>query len=101
MIDLDKKIFGKVVAKEIIGGEPPLHPETTSRLENEFNLLVHELNKKSKEELEKTLREQKEIIKQMNSKPGAMALAQDKIKLFTDFGFKYTQAIENKLKSFV
>lgn len=100
MIDLDKKVFGGVAAKEIIGGEPPLHPETTSRLENEFNLLVNELNKKSKDELEKTLQEQKEIIKQMN-RPGAMAIAQDKIKLFTDFSFKYTLAIENKLKSFV
>ena len=101
MINLDKKVFGEVVAKEIIGNDPPLHPETESRLENQLNLLINELNKKSKEELEKTLQEQKEIIKQMNSKPGAMALAQDKIKLFTDFSFKYTQAIENKLKSFV
>ena len=94
-------MFGEVVAKEIIGNDPPLHPETENRLENQLNLLINELNKKSKEELEKTLQEQKEIIKQMNSKPGAMALAQDKIKLFTDFSFKYTQAIENKLKSFV
>ena len=99
MIDLNKKVFGSIVAKEIIGGDPPLHPETTNRLENEFNLLLNDLNKKSKEELEKTLQEQMKIIKQMNSKPGAMALAQDKIKLFTDFSFKYTQAIENKLKS--
>lgn len=97
MIDLNKKVFGSVVAKEIIGGEPPLYPETTSRLENEFNLLVNELDKKSKEELEKTLEEQKEIIKQMNSKPGAMALAQDKIKLFTNLSFRYTQVIEDRL----
>ncbi len=101
MIDLNKRVFGGVVAKEIIGGEPPLHPETTNRLENEFNLLINELYKKSKKELEKTLEEQNKIIKQMNGKPGAMALAQDKIKLFIDFSFKYTQAIENKLKSFV
>ncbi len=93
-------MFGEVSAKEIIGNDPPLHPETENRLENQFNFLVNELNNKSKEELEKILQEQKEIIKQMNSKPGAMALAQDKIKLFTDFSFKYTQAIENKLKSF-
>lgn len=101
MIDLNRKVFGRVVAKEIIGGEPPLYPETTNRLESEFSFLVNELNKKSRDELEKALQEQKEIIKQMNSKPGAMALAQDKIKLFTDFSFKYTQEIENKLKSFV
>lgn len=100
MINLDKKVFGEVSAKEIIGSDPPLHPETETKLENQYNLLVNELNKKSKEELEKTLQEQKEIIKQMNSKPGAMALAQEKIKLFTDISFKYTQEIENKLKSF-
>ena len=101
MINLDKKVFGEVAAKEIIGNDPPLYPQTESKLENQFNLLVDELNKKSKVELEKTLYEQKEIIKQMNSRPGAMAIAQDKIKLFTNFSFKYTQAIENKLKSFV
>ncbi|HET6517490.1 MAG TPA: hypothetical protein VFG25_04640 [Nitrosopumilaceae archaeon] len=100
-MDLNKKVFGSIAVKEIIGGEPPLYPETTNRLENEFRFLVNELNKKSRDELEKSLHEQKEIIKQMNSKSGAMALAQDKIKLFTDFSFKYTQEIENKLKSFV
>ena len=100
MIDLDKKVFGSILAKEIIGGEPPLHPETSTKLENEYNFLVSELNKKSKEELEKTLQEQKDNTKQMNSRPGSMAIAQDKIKLFTDFSFKYIQEIENKLDSF-
>ena len=101
MVDLNKKVFGTVTAKEVIGSEPPLHPETSSKLENEFNLLVNELNNKSKNELEKILQEQKENIKQMNSRPGSMAIAQDKIKLFTDFSFKYIQEIENKLKSIV
>ena len=100
MIDLDKKVFGRIQAKEIIGGEPPLHPETSSRLEDEYNFLVNELNNKSKEELEKILQEQKEIIKQMNSRPGAMAISQNKIKLFTEFGFKYTREIQSKLDSF-
>lgn len=101
MIDLNKKVFGRVSVKEIIGAEPPLHPETSKKLKDEFNLLVSELDKKSKNELEKLLQEQKDNIKQMNSKPGSMAIAQNKIKLFTKFGFKYIQEIENELKSFV
>lgn len=100
MIDLDKKVFGRILAKEIIGGEPPLHPETSNRLEDEYNFLVNELNNKSKNELEKILQEQNEIIKQMNSRPGSMAIAQNKIKLFTDFSFKYTREIQSKLDSF-
>ena len=101
MIDLNKKVFGNIEAKEIIGSSPPLHPEMLKRLENEFSLLLNNLNTKSKTELEKILEEQNKITKQMNSKPGAMTIAQDKIKSFTDFSFKYIQVIEKKLKSFV
>lgn len=101
MIDLNKKVFGRILAREIIGGEPPLHPETSGRLEEEYNFLVGELNNKSKNELEKILQEQKDKTKEMNGRPGSMAIAQDKIKLFTDFSYKYIQEVENKLKSFV
>ena len=101
MIDLNKKVFGNIVAKEIIGDLPPLHPEMLTRLENEYNLLLNNLNTKSKTDLEKILEEQNNVTKQMNSKPGAMAIAQDKIKSFTDFSYKYIQEIEKKLKSFV
>ena len=101
MINLDEKIFGRVAAKEIIGSEPPLHPDTSEKLQYELSNLINELDNKSKDELEKMLQKQKEITKQMNSRPGSMAISQDKIKLFTDFSMKYTQEIENKLKSFL
>ena len=100
MINLNKKVFGRVAAKEIIGSEPPPHPDTANKLQNELNILVNELSNKSKDELEKTLHEQKKVTREMNSRPGAMAISQEKIKLFTDFSIKYTQEIENKLKSF-
>ena len=101
MIDLDEKVFGRVTAKEIIGSEPPSYPDTSDKLQSELSILVTALNNKSKEELENTLHKQNQITKKMNSRPGAMAISQEKIKLFTDFSTKYTQEIENKLKSFM
>jgi hypothetical protein len=35
----------------------------------------------------------------VNSRPGAMALAQDKIRLFSEYNQKYIQTIKDKLQS--
>jgi hypothetical protein len=44
------------------------------------------------------LEEQKLSEKHVNSRPGAMALAQDKIQLFTQYSQKYIHAINQKLQ---
>ena len=99
MLELDKKVFGKITTKEIIGAEPPAIPDTKDILEKELAILLAELKSKSKENLEKILEQQKIIQKHVNSRPGAMALAQNKIELFNEYNKKYVQRIKEKLES--
>ena len=98
MVELDEKIFGKITTKEIIGVEPPEIPDTKDILEIEFALLLVDLDSQSKENLEKILEQQKINQKHINSKTGAMALAQNKIKLFNEYNKKYIQTIKEKLE---
>jgi hypothetical protein len=99
MLELDKKVFGKITTKEIIGAEPPAIPNTKDIFENELSTLLAELELQPKENLSKLLEEQVIAEAHINSRPGAMALAQDKIKLFNEYNKKYTKTIKEKLKS--
>ena len=97
MTELDKKVFGKITTKEIIGAEPPAIPDTKNLLESELEILLSQLESKSKEDLQKLLKEQQIAVKLVNSRPGAMALAQDKIQMFTKYSQKYIKLINKKL----
>jgi len=99
LLGLDKKVFGKITTKEIIGADPPAIPDTDSILKNEFAILLEELKLQPKENLEKLLEQQKIAEAHVNSRPGAMALAQDKIQLFIEYNNKYIQNIQEKLKA--
>ena len=99
MLELNKKIFGKITTKEIIGAEPPEIPDTKNTLEKELVILLAELESQPKENLMKLLEEQKIVEKHINSRPGAMALAQNKIQLFNEYNKKYVQTIKAKLES--
>ncbi len=99
LLELDKKIFGKITTKEIIGAEPPEIPETKDILEKELAILLADLELQPKENLEKLIEQQKITEKHVNSRPGAMALAQNKIKLFNEYNQKYVQIIKEKLES--
>jgi len=99
LIKLNKKIFGEITIKEIVGANPPAVPDTKNLLENEFQKLLSDLESKNKEELKQLLSEQQLADKYINSRPGAMALAQDKIRLFTQYNQTYIQIINQKIKS--
>jgi hypothetical protein len=99
LLELDKKVFGKITTKEIIGAEPPATPDTKDILEKELVILLEELKSQSKDNLEKILDQQKISQKHLNSRPGAMALAQNKIELFNEYNKKYVQTIKEKLES--
>lgn len=99
MLDLDKKIFGNITTKEIIGADPPALPNTKENLEKELITLLAELESVPKVNLEKLLEEQKIAENHINSRPGAMALAQNKIQLFNEYSEKYVQSITKKLQS--
>ena len=98
MIELDKKVFGKITTKEIIGSDPPAIPDTRDLLENELKILLTELESTSTNNLEKIIEEQNIAEQHINSRPGAMALAQNKIKLFNEYNEKYVQTVKQKLK---
>lgn len=99
MLELDKKIFGKITTKEIIGADPPEIPDTKNILEKELTILLEELESQPKENLENLLEQQKTAETHVNSRPGAMALAQNKIQLFNEYNKKYVQTIKEKLES--
>ncbi len=99
MTDLDRKVFGQITTKEIIGASPSAIPYTKNLLDAELQHLTSQLESQSKETLQKLLEEQLIAEKHVNSRPGAMALAQDKIQLFTEYSQKYIQTINKMLQS--
>ncbi len=99
MLDLDKKIFGNITTKEIIGADPPAIPDTRENLKKELVTLLAELELMPKMNLEKLLEKQKIAENHINSRPGAMALAQNKIQIFNEYNEKYLQSITKKLQS--
>ena len=99
MLELNKKIFGKITTKEIIGAVPPAIPDTKNILEKELTILLKTLESQPQENLKKLLEEQKFAETHVNSRPGAMALAQDKITLFNEYNQKYVETIKEKLES--
>ena len=99
MLELEKKVFGNITTKEIIGADPPALPDTRESLEKELDTLLAELELVPKMNLKKLLEEQKIAENHINSRPGAMALAQDKIQLFNEYNEKYVQSITKKLQS--
>ena len=98
MFQLQKKVFGNVMAMEIIGGTPT-SSELEKKLESELDLLLKNLIGKSKEDLKKMQGEQCDHEKLMNSKPGSMAISQEKIRLFTIFSQKYILRIKQMLET--
>jgi len=99
LIELDKKVFGNITTKEIIGADPPAIPETRDNFERELSALLSELSSQPKINLERLLDEQKIAEAHINSRPGAMALAQNKIQMFNKYNQKYIQSIKEKLES--
>ncbi len=99
MIELDRKIFGQITLKEIIGASPPAIPDTKNLLDAELQQLTRKLETQTTETLQILLKEQKILENHVNSRSGAMALAQDKIQLFTQYSQRYIERINRKLYS--
>ena len=99
MTELDRKIFGQITTKEIIGASPPAIPDTKKLLDAELQHLLIQLESQTKESLQNLLEKQQILENHVKSRPGAMALAQDKIQLFTEYSQKYIQTINKKIQS--
>ena len=99
MLELDKKVFGNIMTKEIIGSEPPIS-EIKNIFEKELENLLGKLKLISIKDLENLLEQQKICKKHINTRPGAMALDQPKIEMFNDFNNKYLEKINEKFTKF-
>ena len=97
-MDLDEKVFGSITIKEIIG-ETPNELETREKLNHEFEILMKGLEGKNQSDLSDLLEKQKDSERIVNSRPGAMALSQNKIRLFNEFSSKYVEGINRTLES--
>jgi len=97
LTELNLEVFGNITTKEIIGAIPLVN-DTKKLLENEYQRLINQLEFQTKNDLKKLLEQQQIANKHINSRPGAMALAQDKIRLFTEYNQKYIQTITKKLQ---
>ena len=58
VLELDRKVFGKITTKEIIGAEPPAKPDTLNVFEKELEILLSDLKSQTKGNLEKLLENQ-------------------------------------------
>ncbi|RNJ75492.1 MAG: hypothetical protein EB829_01290 [Nitrosopumilus sp. H8] len=94
MLDLDSEVFGRITAKEIIGASPPA-PETRDILEKELSILLGELD--SAADPGCLLEQQRGRAARINNRPGAMALAQDKIRLFNEYHERYVEKIRQRI----
>ena len=84
------------MTQEIIGSEPSII-EIKTIFEEEFSILVENLESISKENLDNILKQQKICEKHVNTRPGAMALNQGKIEMFNEYNNKYLKKIEEKI----
>lgn len=95
MLELDKKVFGSILVMEIIGSSPDSE-ELERRLKAELDIMLQDLNGRDREQLLKLQKRQNSVEKLMNSRPGSMAISQEKIRLFTDFSQRYLAEIEKR-----
>ena len=95
-MDLDEPAFGRIKVCEILGARP--HPEEIKgMLEEEFCMLIAELEKKSNAQLRTIEAEHLRIRSEIISRPGAMALPQDKIQIYHDFSCRYIDVIKRRI----
>jgi hypothetical protein len=99
LLELNKKVFGNIMTQEIIGSEPSII-EIKTIFEEEFSILVANLESISRENLDNILKQQKICEKHVNTRPGAMALNQSKIEMFNEYNDKYLEKIKEKLTTF-
>ena len=96
LLELNKKVFGNIMAQEIIGSEPSI-TEIKIIFEKELVNLLDKLKLISKENIENILEQQKICEKHVNTRPGAMALNQSKIEIFNEYNNKYLEKIKERI----
>ncbi|ABK78430.1 hypothetical protein CENSYa_1820 [Cenarchaeum symbiosum A] len=96
MIDLKERVFGGITAQQVFGSEPP-PGELEGLFEAELRGLLAGLDSLDGPGLAGLKERQKGLDGEINGRPGAMALSQEKIRLYLRFSREYISRIEEKL----
>ena len=92
-------MFGRITIKEVIGASPPAIPDMQDALVAELDIMRARLQNMDRPAVSRLLEEQRAAAAAVNSRPGAMALAQDKIRLFNEYHQNYVGILEDACKS--
>ncbi|MFM8659016.1 MAG: hypothetical protein ACKOCQ_03670 [Candidatus Nitrosotenuis sp.] len=98
MVNLGIQVFERYTLQDVLGEIPPADKKLEEKLDKETDILIQNLEKKSKSELQEILLQHLRAKQEMTKFSGAQALNQDKIEMFHSFLAKYIKEIESKLK---
>ena len=98
MVNLGIRVFERYTLQDVLGENPPLDKKLEEDLGKETDILIQNLAKKSKSELQEILTQHVKAKQEMTKFSGAQALNQDKIEMFHSFLAKYIKEIESRLR---
>lgn len=98
MMDLNDLVFGRIQVREILGADPDIKT-IEGMLEQEMATLLKDLKSTTSGKLQSLITKQLETQKHINSRPGAMALPQNKIRLYTEYSLRYIKTIKAQINS--
>ncbi|NDB92598.1 MAG: hypothetical protein EB154_08895 [Nitrosopumilaceae archaeon] len=98
MVNLGIRVFERYTLQDVLGENPPLDKKLKEDLGKETDILIQNLAKKSKSELQEILTQHIKAKQEMTRFSGAQALNQDKIETFHSFLAKYIKEIELRLR---
>ncbi|NDB47229.1 MAG: hypothetical protein EB163_08105 [Nitrososphaeria archaeon] len=98
MVNLGIRVFERYTLQDVLGENPPLDKKLKEDLGKETDILIQNLAKKSKSELQEILTQHIKAKQEMTRFSGAQALNQDKIETFQSFLAKYIKEIELRLR---
>ncbi len=97
-MDIWQEVFGKIKASMVIGAMPDM-----GKMEEVFKLELDSmesgLQNMSNFELESEKKYQIKSDELVNSRPGAMAVSQKKIRMFTKYSRMYIDRIDREIQS--
>lgn len=93
MLDLDAEVLGRVTFQQVIGGDPPA-AELGRALEAELGRLAAEAAGMPPGRAAALAGRQAALRRQVNARPGSMAISQEKIRLYTEFSRAYERRLD-------
>ncbi len=97
-MDIWQEVFGKIKASGVIGSMPDVD-EMSKIFKLELDVMESSLQNMSNSELESEKKRQIKSEDLINSRPGAMAMSQKKIRMFTKYSRMYIDKIDHEIQT--